>query len=87
MPGSVIILTLCLQFTVGEKKENEKIPDTNSDTSIAILNAHSDFSSNAHTASGCIHLHSKNGTKNLVPEGSEQESVVDLTVCFSRCSN
>ena len=82
MQRILFILILCLQFIACKKKE--KILNENFDTNSAILISQSNFSSNAHTTSGCIKLYSKNCTKNLAFEGFKTDSGPDLRVYVSK---
>lgn len=84
MRSILIILIFCLQFVACKKKEKEKILNESFDAHGATLISKSNFSSNAHTTSGCIKLYSKNGAKNLVFEGFKTDSGPDLRVYVSK---
>ena len=84
MQRILIILIFFLQFVACKKKGNEKMLNENFDTDGATLISQSNFSSNAHTTSGCIKLYSKNGTKNLVFEGFKTDNGPDLRVYISK---
>lgn len=80
----IVILISCIQFSACKKKEKEKILNESFDTNGATLISQTNFSSNAHTTSGCVRLYSKNGTKNLVFEGFKTDSGPDLRVYVSK---
>lgn len=80
----VIVLFICLHFIGCKKKEKNKPLNDGFDTAGATLVSQSNFSSNAHTTSGCVRVYSKNGSKNLVFEGFKTDSGPDLRVYVSK---
>lgn len=84
MNKALVVLFICLHFIGCKKKEKNKPLNDGFDQTGATLISQSNFSSNAHTTSGCVRLYSKNGSKNLVFEGFKTDSGPDLRVYVSK---
>jgi hypothetical protein len=88
MKNKSLFLIIALIFVLScKKKEKNKTLNDGFDTDGATLVSQSNFTSNAHTTSGCIKLYSKNGAKNLVFEGFKTDSGPDLRVYLSKSTN
>ncbi len=85
MKNKSLFLIFAIIFMLScKKKEKNKTLNDGFDTDGATLVSQSNFSSNAHTTSGCVRVYSKNGSKNLVFEGFKTDSGPDLRVYVSK---
>ena len=81
----LLIILISISFLISCKKQEQEKPLNDSfDKNGATLISQANFSSNAHTTSGCVKVYSKNGIKNLVFEGFKTDSGPDLRVYVSK---